>query len=64
MQNKILFNNFVKDPTILDELDHLYKSDVAKKLLFYFQTPEQSSNNFSATALTQDSEDKGSLNTF
>ena len=26
-----------EDPTILDELDHLYKSDVGKKLLFYFQ---------------------------
>ena len=26
-----------EDPTILDELDHLYKSDVARKLLFYYQ---------------------------
>lgn len=27
-----------EDPTILDELDHLYKTlDLGKKLLFYFQ---------------------------
>ena len=26
-----------EDPTILDELDHLYKSDTARKLLFYYQ---------------------------
>ena len=26
-----------EDPTILDELDYLYKSDVARKLLFYYQ---------------------------
>ena len=29
-----------EDPTILDELDHLYKSDVARKLLFYYQPEE------------------------
>ena len=30
-----------EDPTILDELDHLYKSDTARKLLFYYQPDAQ-----------------------
>ena len=41
-----------EDPTILDELDHLYKTlDLGKKLLFYFQ-PED---------LTSDGQDRQSV---
>ena len=39
--HKLAILEFIfEDPTILDELDHLYKSDVARKLLFYFQPGE------------------------
>lgn len=34
-----------EDPTILDELDHLYKTlDLGKKLLFYFQPEDLTSD--------------------
>ena len=33
-----------EDPTILDELDHLYKSDTARKLLFYYQPDQQTTD--------------------
>ena len=39
--HKLAILEFIfEDPTILDELDHLCKSEVAKKLLFYFQPDE------------------------
>lgn len=40
-----------EDPTILDELDHLYKSDVAKKLLFYFQPENPGPSKFDSKGL-------------
>ena len=53
--HKLAILEFIfEDPTILDELDHLYKSDVARKLLFYFQ-PEDGATTPSP-AITHDEE--------
>ena len=41
-----------EDPTILDELDHLYKSDQSKKLLFYFQPDEPEPSKFDSNKLS------------
>ena len=43
-----------EDPTILDELDHLYKTlDLGKKLLFYFQPEDLTSDGQDRQSVTQ-----------
>ena len=32
-----IIQQMLDDPTMLDELDHLYKTDSGRKMLFYYQ---------------------------
>ena len=49
-----------EDPTILDELDHLYKTlDLGKKLLFYFQPESQTSDGEDTQSVVQGAEETG-----
>ena len=49
-----------EDPTILDELDHLYKTlDLGKKLLFYFQPESQTSDGQDTQSVVQGAEETG-----
>ena len=49
-----------EDPTILDELDHLYKTlDLGKKLLFYFQPESQTSDGQETQSVVQGAEETG-----
>ena len=49
-----------EDPTILDELDHLYKTlDLGKKLLFYFQPESQTTDGEDTQSVVQGAEETG-----
>ena len=49
-----------EDPTILDELDHLYKTlDLGKKLLFYFQPEDPSSDGGERQSVALGAEETG-----